>query len=81
MWVEKNASRYRISEIARGMAIYDEVKPASRSDGQPINGWDTFFDDALAGRLTAGKKVGDQAKAEAVERGQLPPATRRRLKS
>lgn len=72
-WIEVNPTAYRVSEIARGMAIYDELAatPASAEDGSPLHGWGTYFRDALAGKLKGPKKRGDQATAEALERGQL----------
>jgi len=77
-WIEEHPTALKVSELAVGMAIYDTVKPASQEDGQPINGWDAFFDDALSGRLTRTLK-GDVKAAEALERGQLPRSTRRKL--
>ena len=79
-WVEANPSKLTVTEVAAGMALYDETKPSSRSDGQPMGGWDAFFADALAGRLVGPKKRGDQAAAEALELSQLPASTKKRLK-
>jgi hypothetical protein len=79
-WIESNPGALTVSQVAAGMAIYDAVKPRSREDGRPFDGWGAFFNDALSGRLTGPKKLGDQSAAEALETSQLPPAARRRLK-
>lgn len=79
-WIEENPSALTVSQLARGMSIYDDVRPASRSDGQPMNGWGAFFEDALSGRLSATAGAGDQEAAEALERGQMSRSTRRRLR-
>lgn len=79
-WLIDHPEALTVSELVRGIAVYDETKPASRSDGQPFEGWEAFFDDVKAGRLAGPKRKGDQAAAEALERSQLPPAARKRLK-
>jgi hypothetical protein len=78
-WIESNPSALTVSQIATGMAIYDDVKPRSREDGRPLDGWGAFFDDALSGRLTGPRKLGDQTAAEALEISQLSSSTRGRL--
>lgn len=79
-WLIDHPEALTVSELVRGIAAYDETKPASRSDGQPFEGWGAFFDDVNAGRLAGPKRRGDQAAAEALERSQLPAAARKRLK-
>lgn len=79
-WIEANPSALTVAQLARGMAIYDDVQPASRSDGQPLNGWGAFFDDALSGRLTR-PLDGNQTAAETLELRQLSKATQRKLRS
>lgn len=80
-WIEENPTRLTVGELWKGMTIYDTVKPRSREDGEPLNGWGSFFDDALSGRLTGPAKKGDQAAAEALEYAQMSPGTRRLLGS
>jgi transcriptional regulator with XRE-family HTH domain len=79
-WVEANPTKLTISQLAKGMSIYDEVKPASRSDGQPLNGWGGFFEDALSGRLTRALPA-SQSEAEALELGQMSASGRKRVRS
>lgn len=80
-WIEENPSTLTVAEVLRGMQVYDEVRPRSRDDGRPFDGWGAFFDDALSGRLTEEAKSGDQVAAEALETSQLPAATRARLRN
>jgi transcriptional regulator with XRE-family HTH domain len=78
-WAEDYAGDLSVFDLARGIAEYDNSPPRSREDGQPFGGWDAFFADVKAGRLTGPKKLGDQSAAEALETNQLPPSTRGRL--
>jgi len=79
-WVEAHPAKLTVEDLARGMQLYEEVRPRSREDGVPFGGWDAFFDDARAGRLSGPAKAGDQAAAEALEYSQLPRATRKRIR-
>jgi len=77
-WVEENPQKLTISQLAHGMAIYEDVKPRSRDDGQPLNGWGSYFDDALSGRLTR-ELAGAVSDAEALELAQMSPAGRKKF--
>ena len=77
-WIVDHPEAITVAELVRGIAVYEETKPSSRSDGQPFGGWEAFFADK--DRLSGPKKLGDQSAAEALERGQMSKATRRRLK-
>lgn len=79
-WLEENPTALTVSQLARGMTVYDMAPPASRSDGQPMSGWRAFFDDALSGRLTTAAN-GNQAEAERLELGQMTRSGRRRVRS
>lgn len=79
-WIEKNPSKLTVADLIRGVAVYEENKPRAREDGEPLNGWGSFFDDALAGRITRATR-GNQAAAEALEAKQLTPGTRRALQA
>lgn len=78
-WVEENPQKLTVSQLARGLRVYDEVKPRSRDDGQPLGGWASFFEDALAGKLTK-LVAGDQKAAESLELSQLTPKGRKRVR-
>jgi hypothetical protein len=79
-WVEEHPSDFTISQVAKAMKVYEDAKPTSRADGQPINGWGPFIADAVAGRITE-ERAGDLEGAMALETRQLPPATRARMRS
>lgn len=80
-WLEtREAAKLTTRQVARVVDVYAQTPPRSRGDGQPLDGWGAFCRDALSGRLTTAT-VGDQAAAEALERKQLPAATRKKLRS
>lgn len=79
VWIESQ-QKLTLSQLVKGMAVYDAVKPRSRSDGQPLTGWDKFFEDALTGRATR-TLPGAQAEGEAAEQQQMSPTGRKRLRS
>lgn len=68
-----------VAEVARVLDVYERANPEARSDGQPIHGWNVYFDDALANRLKPRQRPSDLPAAEAAERRQLPEAARRRI--
>lgn len=79
-WVEAHPEKFSISQLAKGMALYDDVRPASRSDGEPFNGWGAFLEDAVSGRLTQ-PLPGAVEEVERIELAQMAPEARRRLKA
>lgn len=79
-WVESHPEQFTISQLAKGMALYDDVRPASRSDGQPFNGWGAFLDDAVSGRLTQ-PLPGAVEEVDRIELAQMAPEARRRVKA
>jgi transcriptional regulator with XRE-family HTH domain len=68
-WVESHPMR--ISELVRVLMVYEDVKPRSREDGQPLGGWGAFVEDALHGRLDGPKVPADRAAAMALEAKQM----------
>lgn len=78
-WVEEHSSDYSVSQIARVMAIYQGAPPSSRSDGQPVGGWDAYVSAALAGKLSMARP-GAFAEVEAAELAQMSAEARKRLR-
>lgn len=78
-WLTEYPLEMTIIELAKAMEIYETVKPTSRSDGQPMGGWTTFFSDALSGRLTR-PHAGSQAEAEDLEMSQMSASARKRVR-
>ncbi len=69
-WLEEHPAELSVSQVAKGIAIYEQVKPKAREDGQPHDGWGAFFRDALSDRLTR-KLPGSVEAAEELERREL----------
>lgn len=79
-WIEANPTAFTVPQVVVAVGVYDEAKPASGSNGEPLGGWSTFIADAFAGRLTQRPSSGGQTEAESTEESQMTPSARRRLK-
>lgn len=79
-WIDDNPSELKMSEVASCVAAYEELRPPLGADGMPSGGWVAFINDVLNGRLTGPRKLGDQAKAEAIERRRIPRGVQKRQK-
>lgn len=78
-WIEDTRSILTVSQIAAGMAAYDETPPRGTEGGVPLHGWDAWFRDVLAGRMDASDQKGDAQAAEALEFAALKPSLRKRI--
>lgn len=79
-WIEDTRSTLTVSQIAAGMAAYDDTPPRGHEGGIPLHGWDAWFRDVLAGRMDVGpRQTGQQADAEALELSELKATARKRL--
>lgn len=53
-WLDHNPGAATVSEVCRAIEAFEATPGLARaSDGQPIHGWDGFFADMRAERLTA----------------------------
>lgn len=79
-WIESHPATLTVTQLMEGMQHYEFTKPASTNDGVPVGGWGAFFQDALSGRLL-GSLPGMKTEAEYLERSQLSPAGKKRLRT